>query len=139
MDAEPFYDRARPLGFRGVSDSLAEHHVEGSECCLIHADNSLSSRKGVWMNPGVRVGYSPEAYESVHPGASTQWISSMEIALGLWENRMKRWFTTPMFKEWIVSRRVDSWKHSGSGRIENGKNCLINEMQVLISNGWAHV
>ncbi|BAE60536.1 unnamed protein product [Aspergillus oryzae RIB40] len=50
MDAAPFYQHP-PLKFRGISDSLAKSHLEGSECCLIHADNPLSREKGVWLNP----------------------------------------------------------------------------------------
>src|SRR5438270_8111059 len=38
FQADPFY-RDPPLSFRGIPDSLAIHHLEGSECCLIHADN----------------------------------------------------------------------------------------------------
>ena len=65
MDASTFY--AYDLTFRGVPDSLVSQHVEGSECCLIHADNPLSRTKGVWVNPYVRVAYSGSTYESVHP------------------------------------------------------------------------
>ena len=53
FQADPFY-KSPPLSFRGIPDSLAVHHLEGSECCLIHADNELSTVKGVWLNPNVR-------------------------------------------------------------------------------------
>lgn len=139
MNAEPFYNKSQPLSFRGVSDDLAEQHVEGSECCLIHTDNYLSATKGVWMHPGIRVGYSLVAYEAVHPNGNLQWLSAITVAQGLWENRLRRWFTTPILKEWIVRRRVTSWEGSGAGLKETGLQCLINEMQVLVSNGWAHV
>ncbi|RFU33789.1 hypothetical protein B7463_g2534, partial [Scytalidium lignicola] len=66
FQAEPFYHNP-PLRFRGIPDSLATHHLEGSECCLIHADNDLSARKGVWLNPNVRVSYNAEADEVVNP------------------------------------------------------------------------
>ncbi|EGS21769.1 uncharacterized protein CTHT_0036360 [Thermochaetoides thermophila DSM 1495] len=55
------------LKFRGIDDSLAVYHLEGSECCLIHADNPASRTKGVFLNPAVRVGYNRKAYETVHP------------------------------------------------------------------------
>ncbi|KAJ4289447.1 hypothetical protein N0V88_006927 [Collariella sp. IMI 366227] len=45
----PFVHPSRPLLFRGVPDSLAAKHVEGSECCLVHADNLLS---GSWAGYG---------------------------------------------------------------------------------------
>jgi hypothetical protein len=35
FDAEPFY---KGVKFRGIKDGLAEWHLEGSECCLIHRD-----------------------------------------------------------------------------------------------------
>lgn len=54
MDASAFYDQN--LTFRGIPDDLASLHLEGSECCLIHADNPLSHSKGVFLNPNVRVG-----------------------------------------------------------------------------------
>lgn len=57
MAAVPFYDSTSPFRFRGVPDTLAHHHIEGSECCIIHADNRLSQHQGVWINPNVRVGY----------------------------------------------------------------------------------
>ncbi|KAL9070523.1 MAG: hypothetical protein Q9161_004820 [Pseudevernia consocians] len=84
FDAAPFYDPNR-LKFRGVPDSLALHHVEGSECCLIHVDNPLTQSHGVWLNPNVRVGYSPEAYAAAsgqtgcgvgRPPPSSRWYES---------------------------------------------------------------
>ena len=68
MDSKPFYESWRPLRFRGISDSLAELHLEGSECCLIHQDNPLTAKHGVWLNPNVRVGYNKEAYDKMKAG-----------------------------------------------------------------------
>ncbi|KAL9009951.1 MAG: hypothetical protein Q9173_005067 [Seirophora scorigena] len=76
FDAAPFY-HTPPLRFRGIPDSLARYHIEGSECCLVHADNPLTSIRGVWLNPNVRVGYSAEAYEEVHQ--RQPWPSSEEM------------------------------------------------------------
>ena len=60
--------------------------------------------------------------------------------IGLWRNRLRRWLTTVWFKEYMVSRRVRNWAAQDPQlRQEGGMHCLINEMQVLISNGWAHV
>ncbi|EFY90951.1 polysaccharide export protein (CAP59) [Metarhizium acridum CQMa 102] len=53
MPAEPFVSSTK-LRFRGVPDSLANYHLEGSECCLIHADNPLSRTLGVYLNPKVK-------------------------------------------------------------------------------------
>jgi hypothetical protein len=85
------------------------------------------------------VGYNGEAYLATNPTAGS-WLSSWEILTGLWENRLRRWFTTVYFKELVVRWRVRAWEgKEGRGEKENGVNCLINEMQVLVENGWAHV
>lgn len=127
------------LRFRGIPDSLAAYHLEGSECCLIHSDNPLSKSQGVFLNPRVRVGYNHEAYSASHPKLGS-WLSNFDIIYGLWENRLRRWFTTSMFKEWVVRKRVERWRneHAPTNK-EDGIRCLINEMQVLAENGWAHV
>ena len=135
MDASPFYNSG--LAFRGIPDSLAVQHIEGSECCLIHADNPLSPAKGVWLNPEVRVGYNDFAYQTVNPNGP--WLSILEIFQGSWKNRFSRWFTTAWFKNRVVNRRLSEWRKHDSTRGENGTQCLINEMQVLVNNGWAHV
>ncbi|KAM5355932.1 hypothetical protein ACJ41O_002578 [Fusarium nematophilum] len=136
MPAEPFVSSSK-LRFRGVPDSLAEHHLEGSECCLIHADNPLSKTRGVYLNPHVRVGYNMPAYKAVHPEQGA-WVSTWDIFSGLWVNRLKRW-TIFTFEGWVMRRRVSQWEKEGLGRREIGEFCLISEMQVLVSNGWAHV
>jgi hypothetical protein len=136
MTAESFVTSTK-LRFRGTSDSLAAYHVDGSECCLIHADNPLSATDGVFLNPQVRVGYSGDAYQLVNPNGS--WLTSWQILSGLWENRLRRWWTTPKLKEWTMDRRLRRWKRKDKRNSEPGNFCLINEMQVLVKNGWAHV
>ncbi|PWY93397.1 hypothetical protein BO94DRAFT_341677 [Aspergillus sclerotioniger CBS 115572] len=136
MPVGPFVSTS-PLRFRAISDTLALSHLEGSECCLIHADNPLSQQQGVFLNPQVRVGYNPEAYTAVHPTGA--WLSLQYVALALWENRLRRWFTTPFFKKLVVRRRINHWQEDHSNEREPGGFCLINEMQVLVTNGWAHV
>ena len=136
FDAVPFYDPER-LEFRGVPDSLALQHVEASECCLIHADNPLTSTHRVWLNPNVRVGYSQKAYESVH--SVSVWPSLRSSYSGIWLNRIRRWLTSTYLKSTRINRRLNTWLNNGTDRSEPGVNCLINEMQVLAENGWAHV
>ncbi|KAI9036511.1 glycosyltransferase family 69 protein [Aspergillus affinis] len=135
MRASPFVAHENPLRFRGISDSLAQEHLEGSECCLIHADNPLSTLSGVFVNPRVRVGYHGAAYEAVHPGE--QWLTTWNIWAGLWENRLRRWSGVNRSRR-EVQKRVAQWelKH---GQEERGSFCLIDEMQVLRPWGWAHV
>ncbi|KAL8996568.1 MAG: hypothetical protein Q9169_003963 [Polycauliona sp. 2 TL-2023] len=55
FDASPFQRQSNPLRFRGIPDSLAQYHLEGSECCLIHYDNPLSAENGVYINPEVHL------------------------------------------------------------------------------------
>ncbi|KAL2261752.1 hypothetical protein VTK26DRAFT_3459 [Humicola hyalothermophila] len=165
MAPAPFLDTANPLRFRGIPDSLADprYHLEGSECCLIHADNAAKphasgSDSGVFVNPAVRVGYSRRAYDAVHSSSSSSsgasgsgsWLSLWQIWSGMWRNRVARWATTPWFKEMMVRRRVRRWvdegkRMAGGGNDEGGEReekggfCLVNEMQVVVSNGWAHL
>jgi hypothetical protein len=136
MPAAPFVSTV-PLRFRGVSDSLAALHVEGSECCLIHTDNPLSKSKGVFLNPNVRVGYSIAAFDAVHPHG--QWISSFGMISGLWKNRLSRWTSIPWIKTHRISVRLKLWKGQLPNAQEPGEVCLNDETQVIVENGWAHV
>ncbi|KAK4148840.1 glycosyltransferase [Chaetomidium leptoderma] len=147
----------RGLQFRGIPDSLAAaHHLEASECCLIHADNPASRTRGVFVNPAVRVGYNRAAYDAVHPGAhlktgseppgsgseggsSKSWLSLKEIYWGLWRNRVARWTTTSWFEEREVRRRVERWVKGGGGGGEKGGFCIVDEMQIVVHNGWKHL
>lgn len=139
FNAAPFYAPHHPLQFRGIPDSLALHHLEGSECCLIHTDNPLTALHGVWLNPDVRVGYNPAAYAAVHPAGRSPWPPMAEAIRGVWWNRVWRWLTPTVHKKWLVKRRLRKWEREGNERHEPGLQCLINEMQVLRWNGWAHV
>ncbi|CAL5871926.1 uncharacterized protein PFLUO_LOCUS6181 [Penicillium psychrofluorescens] len=136
MPAGPFYAKS-PLRFRGIPDSLASAHLEGSECCLIHADNRLSKYLGVYLNPRVRVGYSGDAYDAVNP--TGKWLSRWQILRGIWSNRLRRWTTSPLPKEMVVRNRVEKWASQSEQNHEPGVFCLVNEMQVLHPRGWAHV
>ncbi|KAJ5688985.1 hypothetical protein N7462_003377 [Penicillium macrosclerotiorum] len=136
MPAAPFI-ASPPLRFRGIPDSLATSHVEGSECCLIHADNPLTEQHGVYLNPLVRVGYSGPAYVAVNPNLN--WLSARSILQGLWVNRIRRWTTSPWIKEMIVRSRVARWVKLSPENEEPGQFCIINEMQVLHPWGWDHV
>jgi hypothetical protein len=145
--AELFY-ASPPLRFRAVSDSLAKHHLEGSECCFIHADGHRTNQQGVWLNPNVRVGYNLTIYEAVNPEAreGRAWPPWREKVKGMWQNRMTRWLGwLKRTAEWQrVKSRVRAWE---AEKVEDGEkpnreralHCLINEMQVLVENGWMHV
>ncbi|KAF2270897.1 putative polysaccharide export protein [Lojkania enalia] len=135
MSAEPFLGK-NPLRFRGISDALATSHLEGSECCLIHADNPFSAAKGVFLNPNVKVGYNGTAYDAIHSTSAE--MNPISILSAIWQNRILRWTTTPMFKEWVVHNRVRKWKQGRSDN-EPGEFCLVNEMQIIVENGWKHV
>lgn len=130
----------QPLKFRGIPDSLAKAHLEGSECCLIHADNPLSAEKGVWVNPSVRVAYNSTTYAAVNYGAEVKadvgdqvdgvpggdgrpWPAKGERWRGVWGNRVVRW--TGWLKAYsegrVVKGRVDRWKLEGKRRAGRGK------------------
>ncbi|KAH4894866.1 hypothetical protein HBI80_226760 [Parastagonospora nodorum] len=135
MPAEPFV--SGKLRFRGIPDSLAALHLEGSECCLIHVDNPLhTAQKRTYVNPQVRVGYSGEAYEAVHPQAILR--SFFRTYAAVWENRIRRWTTSPRTAEWKVRSRLHAWRRRTEEK-EAGEVCIVDEMQVLADNGWAHV
>lgn len=136
MPATPF-TASPPLRFRGIPDSLAESHLEGSECCLLHADNPLSSQKGIYLNPLVRVGYSGPAYVAVNP--ILQWLTPRTILQGLWANRLRRWTDLTWIKEKIVQSRISHWVALSEQNREPGPFCIINEMQILHPRGWNHV
>ncbi|KAH6620051.1 cryptococcal mannosyltransferase 1-domain-containing protein [Boeremia exigua] len=135
MPAEPFLGE-HALRFRGTNDSLAKHHLEGSECCLIHADNPLSATRGVFLNPAVQVGYNMTAYNAVRSSYAV--MSPLQMYGRIWQSRVLRWTTTVWFKERVVHNRVMEWTKK-SGRKEPGEFCLVNEMQVIFERGWKHV
>lgn len=149
MDAAPFYEsnggRESWLKYRGIEDSLAEKHVEGSECCLIWADMEANgdTEKGIWVNPAVRVGYVKKAYEDTHFGLNRDFISAAEYVKGVWRNRIIGSVGGGMKQAKAVRMRVAQWKKEGrkqgKERDEVGEMCLIDEMHVLIWNGWKHL
>ncbi|KAG9234352.1 glycosyltransferase family 69 protein [Amylocarpus encephaloides] len=176
FDAAPFY-ASSPRGeksqandglrFRGIADSLAQHHLEASECCLIHADNPLRKTKGVWMNPNVRVTFNESTYPLVNPATDTpatvtqredimantarrmegregaavrrgHWPGRGRVLWGVWGRRagwLGGWVRMYVL-EGRVNKRVDRWAREG--RWEGGKECVVEEMQVLFANGWKH-
>lgn len=144
MKAAPFYTQS-PLRFRGVPDSLAAYHLEGSECCFIHADNNGTvAGHGVWLNPNVRVGYTGKVYKAVNP-EDGMWPGTREKVWGMWMNRWQRMIAWPkrQLEAGVVRKRVQEWmsvigekEYRAHGEAEH---CLINEMQVLESAGWRHL
>lgn len=148
---EPFYDAGkRRLAYRGADDGLASKHVEGSECCFVHADlesylaGEGRKREGVWVNPNVRVGFNAEAYNSANP-VTGGWPDATDRVTGTWKNRLVRWFGHSKRKVATekVLARVWEWmaegKQEGEERREVGDYCLVDEMQVLFEAGWMHV
>jgi hypothetical protein len=140
FDAAPFYDEEHGLEFRGIADDLAVEHLEGSECCLIHADNPLSGQKGVWVDPNVRVTYNGTTYSSVSASEKGgQWPSTWQIVTGLWKNRLKRWGSAFRWRDRSIEGKVEAWRMQDADRHhEHGAYCLIDEMQIMLWNGWGH-
>ncbi|ELR10247.1 hypothetical protein VC83_08959 [Pseudogymnoascus destructans] len=144
FQVEPFYGN-KALSFRGIPDSLALRHLEGSECCLIHADNRLTPLHGVWLNPNVRVSYNPESDKIVRAETGL-WPTKKEKFVGIWMNRFARLVgIIPRYiQEYKVGKRMKLWGHEtrdeAHGEIPVAwSHCLINEMQVLVQNGWKHL
>ncbi|KAI1433639.1 polysaccharide export protein [Xylaria sp. CBS 124048] len=141
FDSAPFYADP-PLEFRGVEDSLADLHLEGSECCLIHADNFLSAEKGVWLNPNVRVGYDVDTYRRIR---TNHFPSPFWTVVGTWVNRIRGGHAAlqTQIEGRFVAKRLEQWvaetPHGAPPRYEPGAACLINEMQIMWQNGWKHL
>lgn len=142
MDAMPFY-QSKPLKFRSLQDDLAQLHLEASECCLIHADNPSSPKKGVWLNPNVRVGYNAKAYEAVNgimpwPTSGQRlmgiWATRLSVIPNMWRRRMEAWTINPRLERWKKNAALE-----GEAKNELGAYCIINEMQILVENGWQHI
>jgi hypothetical protein len=87
------------------------------------------------------VGYNPAAYKSVNPQYGGMWPTWREKVKGVWQNRLSRWFVWP--RRWSEKMRVEwrvrAWEAENEGNHEEALHCLINEMQVLVENGWQHV
>ncbi|KAL1883159.1 hypothetical protein Daus18300_000217 [Diaporthe australafricana] len=145
FDAAPFHADP-PLRFRAIPDALADMHLEGSECCLVHADNPLSAAAagGVWLNPNVRVGYSVPAYEAVRAAHGEQFPGAWATVVGAWANRWLRWrhSLSHRVEGATVAKRLKQWvaeAPEGEPRREPGVSCLINEKQIMWMNGWRHL
>lgn len=146
FDAQPFYGSV-PLRFRAVPDSLADLHLEGSECCLIHADNPLSAQKdgGIWLNPNVRVAYNATAYSVVQGRHGEPFPGPLTTLVGAWALRWMRW-RSPLqqhLERASVMKKLKTWQaatpQGAPLREEPGVNCLINEKQIMWMNGWRHL
>ncbi|KAI0160377.1 glycosyltransferase family 69 protein [Xylariaceae sp. FL1272] len=141
FDSDPFYADP-PLKFRGIDDSLADLHVEGSECCLVHADNYLSVNKGVWLNPNVRVGYTVDAYSKIR---RNRFPGPLWTIIGAWTNRIVsgRAAIQAQLETRVIAKRLEQWRSETPAgeraRYEPGAVCLINEMQIMWANGWKHL
>ncbi|KAH6888372.1 cryptococcal mannosyltransferase 1-domain-containing protein [Coprinopsis sp. MPI-PUGE-AT-0042] len=116
-------------------DAKPFHHVEASECCLIHADNPESKRKGVWVNPHVRVAYHEDAYLLMR-----NWPTLKDKVTGAWFNFRNDFSGMPYPKEWITNA-VKNWLEEDATRegSEPGLFCLEDQMQILTAQSWQTV
>ena len=142
FDAAPFQTPEHPLRFRGIPDSLAQYHVEASECCTIHYDNSFSESLGVWINPAVRVGYSEDAYNAISAsqadGSSPNWPSTSELRWGYWKSKWL-WRIKDPFTPLKISSRIRNWQHRFPHEKEPGLACVSDLAMILMPNGWKHL
>lgn len=161
MDAAPFYDvpgkRAdglttltSGLRFRGLPDSLAVTGLEASECCLIHADLIArdQAKKGIFINPAARSGYERAAWNLTHRPPDDNFVSSDQYVAGIYRMRLARWKTDGISSSagqrmGRIYDKIARWREEGhvlgEKREEVGDYCAIEEMHILIWNGWKHV
>jgi hypothetical protein len=97
------------------------------------------------LNPKVRVAYNNVSDVIVNPVGGT-WPSRGVKLKGVWKYRWIRW--SEWLSRWLRDRRVamrlEAWKNEArkegeDKNVELGTVCLVDEMQVLLSNGWMHV
>ncbi|KAL4952121.1 cryptococcal mannosyltransferase 1-domain-containing protein [Aspergillus filifer] len=127
MSTEAIYS-IRPVKFRGLPDGLTRKGLVASDTCLIHADNVISRRRGVYLNPFVRVGYDEPSYSATH--SSSHWLSTWGIFESLWECRYQRWFSFPLFARWSIRGRISSWEAEDENHRERGGWCIVDEAQA---------
>lgn len=125
-----------PLQFRGIGNNLAAAQLEGSERCLLHADNPLSATKGVYVNPRVRVAYGGTEYAAVQ--SVRTWLSFWHILGSLWENRLRRGVALPSLTEWRARHRLARWERRSRSNREPGRICLLDRSQESFLSGDAH-
>ncbi|KAF2847800.1 glycosyltransferase family 69 protein [Plenodomus tracheiphilus IPT5] len=109
MDAQAFYGH-NALEFRGVHDDVASLHLEASECCPIHADNPVTQKTSVWLNPNVRVGYNAHAYETVNRDRA--WSPLYRRIQGRWKLRLMSLttFLRHSVEEWRLNSKLRRWR-----------------------------
>jgi hypothetical protein len=137
MNADLFYSQISPLRFRAIPGSLAQFHLEASECCLIHEDSPVTELDGVWLNPRGCMAYKIAAYHTVH--GRRFWPPLSTHLKRIWLNRLRRWFTTDWVTRWKIRSKYRKWKSSSPLFNEDGLDCLIDETQILEKDGWSHV
>lgn len=143
FDAAPFQRPDKPLRFRGISDTLAQCHVEASECCTVHYDNPLTSSLGVWINPAVRVAYSAAAYNAISAAQTgnhnSMWPTSSELRWGYWSSKWIWWLRDPgsSLSVWKTRYRIRQWQQGHPREHEPALCCASDLAMVLTSNGWA--
>ncbi|KAF8864502.1 hypothetical protein BDZ45DRAFT_701674 [Acephala macrosclerotiorum] len=77
--------------------------------------------------------------------STTSCYYDFEKWTGIWNNRWARWtgFPRRITEQYIVDKRIERWRNETQQRGKNHDHiraqCIINEMQVLVQNGWAHV
>lgn len=136
MAIGPFISSPK-LRFRAIDNSLANLHLEASECCLIHADNPLTASSGVYINPNVRVAYSGDVYDKIHTEITI--LSQLQKIIYMWDNRLSRITSLINFVEYRTRSKIDIWNLSNSSNKKESKLCIIDETQILVGNGWAHI
>ena len=135
FDTEPFYRSKDPLIFRGIPDSLADYGFEASERCLVHADNPLtnktywinpqvSSKRGVWINPNVRIGQSNVENRVGQWFLRARSLTMLQV-MGIWWNRLLGWTTFTFYGDLVIKRTVEDWNRRYPRLGESALHCLV--------------
>ena len=93
----------------------------------------------------MRVGYTELAYNQTHFGEAETFISARQYVLAMWLHRLNRLRTeSAEMGMSVVRQRLEKWKGevekglTREKRDEYGEMCLVDEMHLLIWNGWKH-
>ena len=91
------------------------------------------------------MGYNAKAYGKVNPRNGV-WPGKVRKLWGVWGNRVVRWMGGwgRHGEKRLVEKRLEEWRTEErqpgeEEHVEVGQQCIVNEMQVLVGNGWEHV
>jgi len=71
------------------------------------------------------------------------WLSAWEKVQGAWRICWARFMGSlgRYLERRLIADRLAKWEEGGGTEVhrEAGRVCIVNEMQILVDNGWMHV